>query len=204
MRLTSRKIPGECSAEVLAMTNTDWTVEQTNHRLICDALREALRAGPGAVEKVGSLRYRASTVLYLLLLEHSLEGRGRCWSCPGVLSWLRPRPCQIHVKARDWLQHRPDEVLPHLARVRSRQPALPKGNRNSAPIRPDRESPPGSDPSPRGNAPFDRRRVLRLSTRSPDAPAPDGQPATIPDMRRARPLLTIPARTPDRRILLRR
>ncbi len=98
------------------MTNTDRTVEQTNHRLIRDALRETLQAGPGAVEKVGSLRYRASAVLYLLLLEHAIDGRGRCWFCSGVLSGLRPQRCQIHVKASDWLLRRPDEVLPRLAR----------------------------------------------------------------------------------------
>ena len=56
-------------------------------------------------------------MLYLLLLEHPLDERGRCWSCPGVLNWLRPRPCQIHLKASDWLLHHPDEVLrSHLAR----------------------------------------------------------------------------------------
>lgn len=99
------------------MTNTSQTVEQTNHRLICDALRETMRAGPGAVESVSSLRYRASAVLYLLLLEHPIDGRGRCWSCPGVLSGVRPRPCQIHFKASDWLLHHPDEVLrSHLTR----------------------------------------------------------------------------------------
>ena len=99
------------------MISTSRTVEQANHRLICDALRETMRAGPGAVERVSSIRYRASAVLYLLLLEHPIDGRGRCWSCPGVLSGLRPRPCQIHVKASDWLLHHPDEVLrSHLAR----------------------------------------------------------------------------------------
>jgi hypothetical protein len=99
------------------MISTSRTVEQTNHRLICDALRETMRAGPGAVERVSSIRYRASAVLYLLLLEHPIDERGRCWSCPGVLSGLRPRPCQIHVKASDWLLHHPDEVLrSHLAR----------------------------------------------------------------------------------------
>ncbi|MGB6164944.1 MAG: hypothetical protein WCF33_19535 [Pseudonocardiaceae bacterium] len=45
------------------MTNTSRTVEQTNHRLIRDALRETLQAVPGAIETVGSLRYRASAVL---------------------------------------------------------------------------------------------------------------------------------------------
>ncbi|MGH3866556.1 MAG: hypothetical protein ACRDQ4_10545 [Pseudonocardiaceae bacterium] len=98
------------------MTNTDLTAEQTNHRLIWNALRQTLQAGPDAIEKVGSLRYRASAVLYLLLLEHPLDERGRCWSCPGLLRWLRPRPCQIHVTANDWLLRRSDEALLRLAR----------------------------------------------------------------------------------------
>jgi hypothetical protein len=138
------------SAEVLAMTNTSRTVEQTNHRLIRDALRETLRAGPGALERVGSLRYRASAVLYLLLLEHPIDGRGRCWSCPGVLSGLRPRPCQIHLKASDWLLHHPDEVLrSHLARQFGREFGTVsllshRTTGTPAPIRPDRESPPRS------------------------------------------------------------
>jgi hypothetical protein len=101
----------------MAMTSTSRTIEQTHHRLIRDALRETLQAGPGALENIDSLRYRASAVLYLLLLEHPLDERGRCWSCPGALSWLRPRPCQIHLKASEWLLHHPDEVLrSHLAR----------------------------------------------------------------------------------------
>ena len=91
------------SAKGMTTTNTNHTVGQTNHRLI----RDALRAGPGAVEKVGSLRYRASAVLYLLLLEHAIDERGRCWSCPGALSWLL---------------HHPDEVLrSHFARQFGRE-----------------------------------------------------------------------------------
>ena len=39
------------------------------------------------------------------------------------------------------------------------------------------------DLSPWGSAPFHRRLVRRLSTRSPGASAPDGQPATTPEMR---------------------
>ena len=39
------------------------------------------------------------------------------------------------------------------------------------------------DLSPRGGAPFHRRLVRRLSTRSPGASAPDGQPATTSEMR---------------------
>jgi hypothetical protein len=77
-----------------------------------------VRAGPGAVERVGSIRYQASAVLYLLLLEHPIDRRGRCRSCPRVMIGLRPRPCQIHLRASDWLLRYPDEalLLSHLAR----------------------------------------------------------------------------------------
>jgi hypothetical protein len=100
------------------VTSRGRTVDQTSHRLVCEALRETVRAGPGALERVGSVRYRASAVLYLLLLEHPIDRRGRCRSCPGVMIGLRPRPCQIHLRASDWLLHHPDEalLLSHLAR----------------------------------------------------------------------------------------
>ncbi|MGH3719614.1 MAG: hypothetical protein ACRDRI_12420 [Pseudonocardiaceae bacterium] len=99
------------------MTGTGRTVDQTSHRLVCEALRETVRAGPGALGRVGSIRYRASAVLYLLLLEHPIDRRGRCRSCFSVLIGLRPRPCRIHVRASDWLLHHSDEaLLPHLAR----------------------------------------------------------------------------------------
>lgn len=101
----------------MTVTRTGRTVDQTSHRLVREALRETVRAGPGAGERVGSIRYRASAVLYLLLLEHPIDGRGRCRSCPGVMIGLRPRPCQIHLRASDWLLHHPDEaLLSHLAR----------------------------------------------------------------------------------------
>ena len=100
------------------MTNLGRTVDQTRHRLVCEALRETMRAGPGALERVGSIRYRASAVLYLLLLEHPIDGRGRCHFCPGVVIGLRPpRPCRIHFRASDWLLHHSTEMLlSHLAR----------------------------------------------------------------------------------------
>lgn len=99
------------------MTSRYRSVDQTSHRLVCEALRESVRAGLGAFGRVGSIRYRASAVLYLLLLEHSIDWRGRCFSCPGVMIGLRPRPCQIHLRASDWLLHHfPEVLLSHLAR----------------------------------------------------------------------------------------
>ncbi|MGH3719671.1 MAG: hypothetical protein ACRDRI_12710 [Pseudonocardiaceae bacterium] len=101
----------------MTVTSTGRTVDQTCHRLVCEALRETVRAGPGSLGRVGSIRYRASAVLYLLLLEHPIDWRGRCRSCPGILIGLRPRPCQIHVRASDWLLHHSNEaLLSHLAR----------------------------------------------------------------------------------------
>ncbi|MGH3687588.1 MAG: hypothetical protein ACRDRU_00030 [Pseudonocardiaceae bacterium] len=99
------------------MTSTGRTVAQTSHRLVREALRETMRAGPGTLGRIGSIRYRASAVLYLLLLEHPIDWRGYCRSCPGVMTGLRPRPCQIHFRASDWLLHHSDEaLLSHLAR----------------------------------------------------------------------------------------
>lgn len=99
------------------MTRRGRTVDQTSHRLVCEALRETVRAGPGARGRIGSIRYRASAVLYLLLLAHPIDRRGRCRSCPDMISGLRPRPCQIHLRASDWLLHHSEEVLlSHLAR----------------------------------------------------------------------------------------
>ena len=98
------------------MAGTGRTVNQTSHRLVCEALRETVRAGPGALGRVGSIRYRASAVLYLLLLDHPIDWRGRCRSCPGMMIGVRPRPCQIHFRASDWLLHHSNEaLLSHLA-----------------------------------------------------------------------------------------
>lgn len=99
------------------MTNTGQTVDQTSHRLVFQALRQTVRAGPSALDGGGSIRYRASALLYLLLLEHPLDERGRCRSCPGLMTGLRPRPCQVHLRASDVLLHYPDEalLLAHLA-----------------------------------------------------------------------------------------
>lgn len=99
------------------MTSGDRSVDQTSHRLVCEALREAMRVEPGALGRLGSIRYRASAVLYLLVLEHSLDWRGRCLSCPGVMLGMWPRSCQIHLRARYWLlHHSPEALLSHLAR----------------------------------------------------------------------------------------
>jgi hypothetical protein len=101
----------------MTVTSSGRSVDQTSYRLVCEAPREIMRAGPGSLGRVGSIRYRASAVLYLLLLDHPIDWRGRCRFCPGVMIGLRPRPCQIHFRASDWLPHHSHEVvLSHLAR----------------------------------------------------------------------------------------
>ncbi len=99
------------------VTSTSWTVDQTSHRLVCDALRQILRqgtqTGPGAVEDVGSMLYQVSAVLYQLLLDHPIDQRGRCRSCrrPGARIAFRRRCCLIHLRASHWLLHQPDKAM---------------------------------------------------------------------------------------------
>lgn len=99
------------------LTSTGWTVDQTSHRLICDALRAILRqgaqAGPHAGEGIDSILYRASAVLYQLLLDHPIDRRGRCRSCrrPGARIGLRRRPCLIHLRTSYWLLHQSDMAM---------------------------------------------------------------------------------------------
>jgi hypothetical protein len=93
------------------------TVDQTSYRLVCDALRGVLRPlvqdGPGAVEEVGSILFRASAVLYTLLLDHPIDRQGRCRSCrrSGTVIGLRRRPCRIYLRANYWLLRQPDEAF---------------------------------------------------------------------------------------------
>ncbi|MGH3898876.1 MAG: hypothetical protein ACRDTA_11625 [Pseudonocardiaceae bacterium] len=131
--------PEPDGAGVRPVTSTGWTVDQTSHRLVCDLLRDVLgQTGPGA-EEVGSILYRASAVLYLLLLDHPIDQRGRCRSCPrpGAVIGFRRRLCRIHLRARYWLLRQPDNamLLSHLADDPGRGTAPGAGNP------PDRSSP---------------------------------------------------------------
>ena len=120
------------------------TVKQTNHRLVCDALRGVLRrlaqAGPGAVEEIDSMLYRVSAVVYTLLLVHPIDRRGRCRSCrrPGTIIGLRRRPCRIHLKASYWLRCQPNDaiLLSHLADELGLGTAPGAGTRPTDPARP--------------------------------------------------------------------
>jgi hypothetical protein len=100
---------------VIPMTSRGRTVDQISHRLMCDALRgflrQAVRAGPGAVEGIGSIGCRASAVLYTLLLDHPIDRRGRCWSCRHPSAMIGLRRCQIHLTASYWLLLQPDKAM---------------------------------------------------------------------------------------------
>ncbi len=89
------------------------SVDQTSYRLLCTALQDTVRAGPHAHDRGGSIRYRASAVLYLLLLAHPIDRRGRCRACrgSGATIGLRRRACRIHLTALDWLLRHPDAAL---------------------------------------------------------------------------------------------
>jgi hypothetical protein len=139
----------------MAVTSTGQTVDQASHRLVFEALRKTVREGPGARDGGGSIRYRASALVYLLLLEHPIDERGRCRSCPGLMTGLRPRPCRIHGKASDLLLYYPDEalLLAHLAEELGAS-RVPPGSAAGAPHWPGlivkaRTDPGGTDGPPR-------------------------------------------------------
>ncbi len=122
--------------EVMALTAAGSTVDQTSHRLLCDVLRATVHAGSGAAEWDGSIRYRASVVLYLLLLDHPIDRRGRCRSCrrPGRLIRLRRRTCRIHLRASYWLLRQPDDVV--LLSYLANEPGVGTGPLPQAPVVP--------------------------------------------------------------------
>lgn len=92
------------------------SVHQMNYRVVCEALRGALvaavQAGPGAAGGIGSVEFHAVAALYLLLLDHPIDRRGRCRSCRrlGAVFGLRWRHCRVHGKANLCL-HQPEELL---------------------------------------------------------------------------------------------
>jgi hypothetical protein len=86
-----------------------------------DPLREALHsvlvaaveAWPGAAGGIDSIQSRACAALYVLLMAHSVDRRGRCRSCrrPGAVLGLRHRRCRVHGEARFCLLQQPAEFL---------------------------------------------------------------------------------------------
>jgi hypothetical protein len=125
----------------MPVANTDWTVGQTSHRLISEALGDELRQAMQAGSSVDPIRYRVSAVLYLLLRDHCIDRRGRCRSCrrPGAMITIRRQPCRILIKARYWLLHPPDQA--HLlSQLATELPASPSATQH--------ERSPPADPTP--------------------------------------------------------
>ncbi|MCA1709170.1 MAG: hypothetical protein LC808_40175 [Actinobacteria bacterium] len=114
------------------------SVHQTSHQLLCDALRGVLRAavqaGPGAADGIGTVACRAVAALFMLLMSHPVDRRGRCRSCrrPGAVFGRRWRRCRVHVGAGFWL-HQPDQglLLRLLADELTQHAAPPSGSAGS-------------------------------------------------------------------------
>lgn len=98
------------------------SVHQTSNKLLREALHEVLRAavqaGPGAANGIGSVPCRAVAALYLVLLNHPIDRRGRCRSCrrPGAVFGRRRRRCRVHGAAHLYLRESGEFLLSHLAR----------------------------------------------------------------------------------------
>ncbi|MGH4025738.1 MAG: hypothetical protein ACRDRV_14275 [Pseudonocardiaceae bacterium] len=91
-------------------------MHQTSYELACEVLGGALRSAvrDGGVDRgmVGSVHCRAAAALYVLLVGHPVDRRGRCLSCrrPGAVFGWRWRRCRVHNEARVWL-HQPAEFV---------------------------------------------------------------------------------------------
>ncbi|MGH3946464.1 MAG: hypothetical protein ACRDRY_24550 [Pseudonocardiaceae bacterium] len=98
------------------MMHSSLSVYQTGHDLMCQVLRKVLlngvQAGRSAAGGIGSVECQAVATLYMLLMDHPIDRRGRCRSCrrPGAVFGSRWRRCRVYGKASVWL-HQPDEAL---------------------------------------------------------------------------------------------
>ncbi|MGB6165233.1 MAG: hypothetical protein WCF33_12730 [Pseudonocardiaceae bacterium] len=76
-------------------------VDQTDHKLLVQALRTVLVDGAGgergAAGGMGSDLFRACAALYGLLLDHPIDEWGRCRSCrrPGLMFGARWQACRV-------------------------------------------------------------------------------------------------------------
>ncbi len=101
---------------VTAVIRSGPSVYQTSHDLLCQMLRKVLvdvvQAGCGAAGGIGSVECQAVATLYMLLMDHPIDRRGRCRSCRrlGAVFGPRWRRCRVFGKANVWL-HQPDEAL---------------------------------------------------------------------------------------------
>ncbi|MGH3426258.1 MAG: hypothetical protein ACRDRI_07550 [Pseudonocardiaceae bacterium] len=80
--------------------------------LLRGMLRDVAQAGPYAPNGIGSVQFRATVTLYMLLVDHPIDRWDRCRSCrrPGAVFGWRWRSCQVRSKANLYLC-RLDEVL---------------------------------------------------------------------------------------------
>lgn len=89
------------------------SVHEASYDLMLERLRGALLAAV-AWERgaLGTIQYRASVALYVLLDDHSIDRRGRCRSCRGqaTLVGRRRRFCRVYLSARFYL-YQADDVL---------------------------------------------------------------------------------------------
>ncbi|MGH3915509.1 MAG: hypothetical protein ACRDTC_19195, partial [Pseudonocardiaceae bacterium] len=104
------------------MTNPDLSVNQLRHQELCAVLRaalvEAVRAGRRAADGIGTISGRALATLYLILMSHPVDRRGRCRSCrhPGTVHSRRRRRCRVYWEASVWLSQPVEFVRTQLAR----------------------------------------------------------------------------------------
>ncbi|MGH3940322.1 MAG: hypothetical protein ACRDTG_17150 [Pseudonocardiaceae bacterium] len=101
-------------------TDRGLSVAQLSHQHLCATLRailvETVQAGRRAAEGISTVPCQAVATLYLLLMSHPLDRRGRCRSCRHPRAVLRRRRgCQIHREANVWLRQPPEFLRTQLA-----------------------------------------------------------------------------------------
>lgn len=165
------------------MTGSGPTVQQLSYALSCELLRRVLRpvlaAGHAAADATGTdaggvlgVEQRACAGLFTLLLDHSVDRRGRCHSCrrPGAIFGRRRRRCEVHRTVGHWLQQ------PHIGiLLRRLADELDTPTPPSA-INPDAPPRIAADPTGPGSAPH-QSPAIPPSPPSPlgDAPRRDGR-----------------------------
>ncbi|MBV8994046.1 MAG: hypothetical protein JO115_11085 [Pseudonocardiales bacterium] len=89
---------------------------EISYALLCQRLRGALEnavlVGHGA-DGIGSVPCQASAALYMLLMGHPVDRRGRCRSCrrSGAVLGFRRCRCRVYGETRFWLLQQPAEFL---------------------------------------------------------------------------------------------
>jgi hypothetical protein len=95
-------------------------VYQTRYRLLVELLRRFLVAAveSGDPAQVCSVACQAVATMYILLLGHPVDRRGRCRSCrrPGAVVGLGRRRCRVFIGAGFYLLSSGEFLCSHLAR----------------------------------------------------------------------------------------